>query len=273
MQPPFRFLFETNPHEPTNSMRNRPFFFIAPLLAACVMTPLLSGCGGKGDSTVANPSDKDISISLLADGSVRLELVKLPNGMWFGKTEVTQAQWEAVAGENPSYYPDRDLPVIDVTWDDCQMFLRRLNALPEIKRTGLVFRLPTSEEWTYACRAGAENDFCRLSDGKDVTPETLGRVAWFKANNDDNKFGNKAPRPVGGKEPNAFGLFDMLGNVREWCQDEVVQMDPSSTGERYAHMHVFLGGGCCNSVCTASNWDFAKDGDDIGFRVCAASAE
>ena len=146
-------------------MKNKHLVFIAPLLAAGFMTPLLSGCGGREDSTVAKPSAKELSIPLSDDGTVRLDLVKLPNGMWFGKTEVTQAQWEEVAGENPSFYSDRDLPVIDVSWDDSQMFLRRLNALPEIKRTGLVFRLPTSEEWTYACLAGAENDFCRLSDG------------------------------------------------------------------------------------------------------------
>lgn len=130
-----------------------------------------------------------------------------------GKYEVTQAQWQAVMGENPSAFKCVDNPVEKVSWDDCKKFLEKLNALPEVKASGLRFRLPTTAEWKYACRAGERGDYCRLADGTEITKYTLGKVAWYEDN------GESKTHPVGQKEPNAFGLYDMLGNVWEWLED------------------------------------------------------
>ena len=111
------------------------------------------------------------------------DMVPIPGRDYrMGKFEVTQAQWEAVMGENPSYFKGADHPVENVSWDDCQAFLEKLNAHPAARATGLVFRLPTEEEWETACRAGSTNDFCRLADGTEITEATLGRVAWFDEN-------------------------------------------------------------------------------------------
>jgi formylglycine-generating enzyme required for sulfatase activity len=117
---------------------------------------------------------------------------------WIGKYEVTQEQWVSVMGSNPSYYVGDTLPVNDIQWDDCQAFIRRLNEL-----TGKSYRLPTEAEWEFAARAGTTGD--RYGD--------LESVAWYS----DNSGGT--PHPVGGKAPNAFGLYDMLGNIFEWCWD------------------------------------------------------
>jgi len=114
-------------------------------------------------------------------------------------TEVTQAQWKAVFGSNPANFEGDDLPVEQVSWDDAQEFIRELNA----KEEGVHYRLPTEAEWEYACRAGTMED--HYGD--------LDAVAWF----DPNSGG--ATHPVGQKQPNAWGLYDMLGNVYEWCED------------------------------------------------------
>ena len=129
-----------------------------------------------------------------------------------GKTEVSQAQWMVVMGENPSYFRGSNNPVECVSWNDCQMFLKKLNELPAVKVSGLIFRLPTEKEWEYACRAGATGDYCRLADGTEITKDTIGRVAWFSDN------AGKQTHPVGQKQPNAFGLYDMHGNVLEWTK-------------------------------------------------------
>ena len=111
------------------------------------------------------------------------EMVQIPGRDYrMGKYEVTQAQWEAVMGENPSKFKGADHPVECVSWDDCQVFLEKLNAHPAARASGLVFRLPTEEEWETACRAGSTNDYCRLADGTEITEATLGRVAWFDEN-------------------------------------------------------------------------------------------
>ena len=111
------------------------------------------------------------------------EMVQIPGRDFrMGKYEVTQAQWEAVMGENPSEYKGADHPVENVSWDDCQAFLEKLNAHPAARASGLVFRLPTEEEWEFACRAGSTNEYCRLADGTEITEATLGRVAWFEEN-------------------------------------------------------------------------------------------
>ena len=136
------------------------------------------------------------------------------------KYEVTQALCLAVLGENPSRFKGPDRPLENVTWDDCKMFLDKLNALPEVKASGRAYRLPTADEWEYACRAGATGDYCKLADGTEITEETLGEVAWYIKNSSvDGNSGIDVERqthPVCQKKPNAFGLYDMLGNVDEW---------------------------------------------------------
>ena len=131
------------------------------------------------------------------------------------KYEVTQALWEAVMGENPSDVKGADRPVEKVSWDDCQKFLEKLNALPEVKASGKTYRLPTAAEWKFACHAGATGDYCRLADGTEITGKTLGEVAWY-AGNSSKIYIRRQPHPVGQKKPNAFGLYDMHGNVWEW---------------------------------------------------------
>ena len=120
-------------------------------------------------------------------------------------------------GDNPADNEGFDNPVENVSWNDCQEFLKKLNAMPAIKETGLVFRLPTEEEWEYACRAGSSGDFCRLANGTEITEETVGLIAWCQLN------ANGKTHPVGQRRPNAFGLYDIYGNVGEWCQDERIK--------------------------------------------------
>ena len=178
------------------------------------------------------------------------EMVQIPGRDYrMGKFEVTQAQWEAVMGENPSKFKGADHPVECVSWDDCQAFLEKLNAHPAARASGLVFRLPTEEEWELACRAGSTNDYCRLADGTEITEATLGRVAWYVDNASTrprwlSRFLAFAERiidrvhevdwsetlshkPVGRKEPNAWGLYDLHGNVWEWTEtaDGVYRVD------------------------------------------------
>lgn len=132
--------------------------------------------------------------------------VGITKDFYLGKFEVTQAQWTAVTGENPSTELDPNYPVNKVSWEDCQEFLRRLN---QIMKTS-AFRLPTEAEFEYACRAGTETS---TYFGDNPSEETMLEYAWFR-NNSDSEL-----HTVGSLKPNAWGLFDILGNVREWCQD------------------------------------------------------
>ena len=148
------------------------------------------------------------------------DMVAIPGkGYSMCRYEVTQALWEAVMGENPSESKGADRPVENVSWDDCQKFLEKLNALPEVKAAGVTYRLPTADEWEFACRAGATGDYCKLADGTEITKDTLGEVAWYVANSEID--GKKQTHPVGRKKPNAFGLYDMHGNVLEWTSSAV----------------------------------------------------
>ncbi|HJQ25517.1 MAG TPA: formylglycine-generating enzyme family protein [Blastocatellia bacterium] len=125
--------------------------------------------------------------------------VRLSQSFEMSKYEITQAQWQAVMGNNPSYFKGASRPVEQVSWYDAQEFIEKLNALDD----GFAYRLPTEAEWEYACRAGSNAD----NTGKTEA------MAWYDTNSEN------MTHPVGGKQPNAWGLYDMLGNVFEWCQD------------------------------------------------------
>ena len=119
------------------------------------------------------------------------------------KYEVTQALWKAVMGSNPSNWKGDNLPVETVSWNDCQDFIRKLNAL-----TGKNFRLPTEAEWEFAARGGNKSRGYKYAGSNNI-----GDVAWFYGNS-----GNKT-HVVGTKSPNELGIYDLSGNVWEWCQD------------------------------------------------------
>ncbi len=126
--------------------------------------------------------------------------VTINYSFYMGKYEVTQAQWQAVMGNNPSNFKNcGNCPVEEVSWNDARKFIRKLNQMND----GYTYRLPTEGEWEYACRAGTTGDYAG----------SLDETAWYYKNS-----GNKT-HAVGSKRPNDWGLADMHGNVWEWCED------------------------------------------------------
>ena len=179
---------------------------------------------------------------------------------YIGETEVTQALWKAVMGNNPSYFKGDNLPVEKVSWEDCQTFIGKLNDL-----TGKRFRLPTEAEWEYAARGGKRNNHTQYSGGSMIDD-----VARYRGNS-----GSKT-HSVKTKKPNELGLYDMSGNVYEWCQDRYgsygsnAQTNP--TGPDSGSDRVNRGGGWfsgergCRSSCRFTNSPGFRY-NDLGLRL------
>ena len=182
------------------------------------------------------------------------------SGYYIGKTEVTQALWKAVMGSNPSRFKGDNMPVECVSWDDCQEFIRKLNSL-----TGQHFRLPTEAEWEFACRGGNNSLGYKYSGSNYID-----NVAWYDGNSGDKT------HPVGTKAPNELGIYDMTGNVWEWCCDwygdysSGAQTNPkgpydgSFRVDRGGSSHINAG------ICRSSNRSYASPGvrdDYIGLRL------
>ena len=162
-----------------------------------------------------------------------------------GQTEVTQELWQAVMGTNPSEFKGAKRPVENVSWDDCQEFIRKLNA-----KTGKSFRLPTEAEWEYSARGGSKSQGYKYSGSN-----SLSDVAWYYKNSYDK--GKNSPdygtHTVATKSPNELGIYDMSGNVWEWCQDRWYNYDGSAT--KYSSDRM-IRGGCWNGLagsCRVSN--------------------
>ena len=156
--------------------------------------------------------------------------VTLTNDYYIGKYEVTQALWKAVMGKKPSKFKGDNLPVEQVSWDDCQKFISKLNRI-----TGKTFRLPTEAEWEYAARGGNKSRGYQYSGSNNLSD-----VAWYDYNS-----GNKT-HAVGTKQPNELGIYDMSGNVWELCQDRYERYSSSSqinpTGANSGSDRVIRGG-------------------------------
>ena len=260
------------------------------LSAALICWALLAaGASAAQAQTATNSPPKSITLELGNDA--KMDFVLIPAGtfmlgaedskadekpvtkvtitqpFYFGKYEVTQAQWQAVMGSNPSYYKGTNLPVEQVSWNAAQGFLTNLNE----RMSGYRFRLPSEAEWEYACRAGTTTQYS-FGDGNTALPE----YGWFTGN------GERKTHPVGEKKPNPWGLYDIHGNVWEWCQDwyapypggEVTDPTGPTTGTTI----VMRGGSWSHgSRDLWSSFRFGRFNRDfpfrsVGFRVVAVAA-
>jgi formylglycine-generating enzyme required for sulfatase activity len=210
--------------------------------------------------------------------------VTISKDYYLGVTEVTQGQYEKVIGENPSRFQKSSrfqefrvrgsdtsmYPVEDVWWKEAEEFCKKLSDLPEEKKAGRVYRLPTEAEWEYACRAGSKSAYS-FGEGS----KSLGDYAWFDQNS------NRQTHPVGEKKANAWGLYDMHGNVWEWCSDWYGQYPKGAVsdpvGTRESSNRVFRGGSWYDhfEYCRSARrlGYFPSGRDDFGFRVALSSSE
>lgn len=242
------------------------------LILLCTLALAVVGAGGEPANNPGkggpDPSPDAKALTLDLGGRVKMDFVFIPAGefmmgsevsvlekpvhrvrisrpFYMGKYEVTQGQWQAVMGNNPSKFKGNDdLPVECVSWIDCQEFCKKLS-----EKVGRTVRLPTEAEWEYACRAGSTGKFC-FGDAE----SELDDYAWYSKNSD------RRTHPVGTRKPNAWGLCDMHGNVWEWCQDwhdafyyeQSPVMDPK--GPTSGSDHLWRGGawGCFVRYCRSA---------------------
>jgi len=251
---------------------------------AAIALPLLTGCSSSDDNEETSVNKTEVINKLVQNmvyvegGSFTMGATKEQgNQPWarekpthkvklspyyIGKYTVTQEEWKAVMGSNPSQYGGDTYPVVYVSWNDCQTFINKLNAA-----TGQKFRLPTEAEWEFAARGGNSSKGYRYAGSNN-----LGNVGWY----DDN--GEKWSHPVGQKQANELGIYDMSGNVWEWCNNSRYEypetdeylLNPTSTASDTAK--ALRGGGYESegTYCRVSfrHWDnLTKLYDNVGLRL------
>jgi formylglycine-generating enzyme required for sulfatase activity len=226
-----------------------------------------------GEFLMGSPEDE----TFRRDGETQ-HRVTITDGFWLGKYPVTQVQWEAVMGNNPSCFKGANLPVEIVDWNDISQSGGFMEKISHFAVAGGIFALPTEAQWEYACRAGTMTS---LNSGKDLTTAdeacpNLDEVAWYGINS-----GGKI-HPVGQKKANAWGLHDMHGNVWEWCLDcykrvytDEPQVDPRKIGP--GSIRVVRGGGWNGYArgCRAAGRYFGNPklfSNNTGFRISRSSA-
>ena len=183
------------------------------------------------------------------------------NSYYIGEIEVTQALWKAVMGNNPSYFVGDNLPVENVSWNDCQEFIRKLN-----QKTGKNFRLPSEAEWEYAATGGKKSKGYKYSGSN-----TINNVAWYTETTNDS-----GTKTVKTKSPNELGLYDMAGNVWEWCSDWYDSYSNGSQtnpqGPSSGSYRVLRGGSWINYAgCCRVSFRYRIDPGfrlNSGFRLC-----
>ena len=205
------------------------------------------------------------------DQADRAHDVTLTKPFKMGVHEITQAQYEQVMGVKPSEFKGANNPVENVSWDDAVEFCRRLSELPAEKAAGNVYRLPTEAEWEYACRAGTTTKYSFGDDESD-----FGEYGWYRENS------GRTTHPVGSKLPNAWGLYDMHGNVYEWCRDWHGEYPSGSvtdpSGATSSSSRVVRGGSWYFTAdyCRSAFRDWvlpSARGGNLGFRVVRSSGK
>ncbi len=246
------FLF-TSCYEPeNNALEEREFNLTNDVTITLVWIPSGSFDMGSPDNEQDRQGDED-----------PVHRVTFATGFWLGKYEVTQVQWEAVMGDNPSYYDGANRPVERVSWTDIQSFESAL---------GNVLRLPSESEWEYACRAGTQT---RFYWGDDPNYTEIDNYAVYGGND------NGGTEEVGTKHPNSWGLYDMSGNVNEWCEDWIGAYPFGSVtdprGPSSGSFRVWRGGDYYYNAqyCRSASRGFvgpSSRGSNLGFRLVRDAA-
>ncbi|MFM8571445.1 MAG: formylglycine-generating enzyme family protein, partial [Pirellula sp.] len=207
--------------------------------------------------------------------------ITITKPFYIGIYEVTQSQYEALMGTNPSLFKGERIPVYNLTIKEIEQFIEKLNALPEEREAGRHYDLPTMAQWEYAARAGSTSDFCFGAD-----PSKLEYYAWFRKNQNSSRRVRDltkgryvcSPFPVGQKEPNRWGLYDMHGNISELSRDcrvtDFMNSEIDPVGALHGNQILFLGGNASDTAlgCRAVSRSLVdvSDGrfsDPLGFRL------